>query len=329
MSAPDFEQAEQELHESKKQKLQKQQELPHYTRTRVEDLPIPTTRVTIGIPTRDRYEFLSLLLWSIIEQSYPHWDLVIIDDSDKPYPITQIPFIYPMLMKLEHDGHSWCCLQGEKRGVHISHNKIIDSAKTDLILRIDDDCIADKDYLLNLVKYMEQDQEIGAVGGLVLLPHAPKHEQTQPEKWHSMQEYHGKLYEHPNGAVTHHGDLHWRYHRNHHLKPVEHLHSSFLYRKSSALGVGGYDKDFSIVSHNEETAFTYRLHLMRWKLYVCPTAIVWHLKAPSGGIRGGKDGKEFNPAELWEQDNLRFLTKYHYFYKRGLTRESIDIGELK
>lgn len=290
---------------------------------------VPTERITIGVPTKDRYEYLAILIWSLLEQTYTEWDIVFIDDSENYYPITQIPFIYPLLMMLEHKGHTWSCDQGEKRGPHVSHNKIIAKSKTDLILRIDDDCIADKDYIMNLVKVMVTDPEIGAVGGLVLLPHAKDEEQQQPEKWHSMEQYFGKLLEHPNGSVTHHGDLHWRYHRNQNPKPVEHLHSSFLYKKSAALGVGGYANDYSLVGHNEETDFTYKLHLLKWKMYVEPSAIVWHLRAPSGGIRAGKDGQEFNPEELWKQDDYRFLVKYHTYWKNGLVRESSDIGEIK
>jgi len=289
---------------------------------------IPTDRITIGIPTKDRYECLAILLWSLLEQTYKNWDLVIIDDSTNMYPITQIPFIFPIIMKLEHEGHSWCCVPGEKKGPHISHNKILKMTKTDWILRIDDDCIADREYLMNLAKVMNTDTEIGAVGGLVLLPHAKAEEQQQPEKWHSIEQFMGKLIEHPNGAVTHHGDLHWKYHRNNNIKPVEHLHSSFLYKKSAALGVGGFPQDYSIVGHNEETDFSYRLHLLGWKMYVAPKAVVWHLRCPNGGIRAGV-GEGFNPAELWKQDDYRFLTKYHYYWKNGLVRESVNIGEIK
>ena len=63
----------------------------------------PTDRITIGIPTKDRYECLAMLLWSLNEQTYKNWDLLIIDDSTNVYPLTQIPFIFPILMKMETD----------------------------------------------------------------------------------------------------------------------------------------------------------------------------------------------------------------------------------
>ena len=39
-------------------------------------------RVEVGIPTKDRYVNLALLLWSLCEQSYKDWDVTIIDDSE-------------------------------------------------------------------------------------------------------------------------------------------------------------------------------------------------------------------------------------------------------
>ena len=285
-------------------------------------------RVTIGIPTRNRYEYLSLLLWSLLEQTYKEWDVIIIDDSDPKYDITKIPFLWPMLMKLEIEGHSWKCLHGARKGPHISHQKILSNSSNEMIFRVDDDCIMDRDCLENLVKCMNSEPRIGAVGPVITLPHSKPESQTQPEKWHSIEKYFGHLIERPNGAVDTYGELQWHYHRNMNYKKTHHLYSSFLYRKSVALAIGGFPRDLSEVGHTEETDFSYRIHLSGWKLYVDPNAILWHFQAPSGGIRDDKKSTN-DPNQLWEADKYRFLVKYHEFWKKGLLRQSVDIGEIK
>ena len=281
-------------------------------------------RITIGIPTRNRYEYLALMLWSLLEQSYTEWDLLIIDDSDPKFDITQIPFLFPMLMKLENEGHKWKCLQGERKGPHISHQKILSESTNEFIFRVDDDCIMDKLCLEKLVECMNTEPRIGGVAPIIVLPHAKKENQIQPEKWHSIEQYMGKLIERPNGAVDSYGELQWHYHRNTNYKKSEHLYSSFIYRKSAALGIGGFPRDLSEVGHTEETDFTFRLHLAGWKLYVVPESVLYHFQAPKGGIRD--DNKSTNdPKKLWEKDKHMFLVKYHELWKKGLLRQSVDI----
>jgi len=311
-----------ELEEIEKSKAEKNAKKVEYT-------PVNSRpRITIGIPTRNRYEYLSLILWSILEQTYTDWDIIIIDDSDPHYDITQIPFIFPMLMKIENSENSWKSIKGEAKGPHISHQKILSMSDNEFIFRVDDDCIMDKNCLETLVLAMNSETRIGAVAPVIVLPHVKREHQTQPEKWHSIEQYFGKLIERPNGAVDSYGELQWHYHRNNNYKKAEHLYSSFIYRKSAALGIGGFPRDLSEVGHTEETDFTYRLHLAKWKLYVIPEAILWHFQAPKGGIRDDKKSTN-DPKELWDKDRYRFLVKYHEFFKKGLLRQSIDIGEIK
>jgi GT2 family glycosyltransferase len=320
----DLEKEEQEIKEHKNKKKIKEEQKENETKNIQEKTP----RITVGVPTRNRYDYLSLLLWSLLEQSYVHWDLIIIDDSDPKFNITQIPFIWPMLMKLEAEGHSWKCIDGERKGPHISHQKILSASNTEFIFRIDDDCIMDKYCLEKLVNAITSENRIGAVAPVIVLPHAKKEHQTQPEKWHSIEKYFGKLIERPNGAVDTYGELQWHYHRNMKYKPSEHLYSSFIYRKSVGLSIGGFAKDLSEVGHTEETDFTYRIHLSGWKMYVVPESILWHFQAPSGGIRDDKKST-MDPKLLWEKDKYRFLIKYHEYWKKGLIRQSTDIGEIK
>jgi GT2 family glycosyltransferase len=93
------------------------------------------------------------------------------------------------------------------------------------------------------------------------------------------------------------------------LKPVQHIHSSFLYKKAAALAVGGWDEmNLSKVGMTEETWFTYKLYLADWKLFIAPRALCWHLKAPVGGTRTDKETEDL--SKLYYEDRIKFAEWY-------------------
>ena len=248
-------------------------------------------KVEICIPTRNRYEFLALLLHSITLPTYDNFDVLIIDDSDKPLDITTIPFIAPFLQFLKNNMHEWRVFFGEKKGPHKSHDIILKESKANYILRVDDDQVMNADYVEKLMKTMLEQDHCGAVGGLVLNAHSRMEDQIMPKNWKEDKNYSGEVWEGEDGFPYHSPGLQWVMHEDNDLKEVQHLHSSFLYRKAAGLAVDGWsDMDrLSPKGHNEETWFTYKLYLSGWKMFVNPEAVIWHLCSPYGGIRADAD----------------------------------------
>jgi hypothetical protein len=92
------------------------------------------------------------------------------------------------------------------------------------------------------------------------------------------------------------------------IKKVDHLYSSFLFRKEAAKH--GYEMNLSRVGHREETIFSYEMTRNGWDCLINPNAITWHFHNPTGGIRDN------TTIDMWKHDDAVFS---HYIVKWGIT----------
>src|SRR5215475_5218852 len=195
--------------------------------------------VTVGIPTRNRYSQLAQTLQSVVFQTRKPDEIIIVDDSDEPRKdLRELVEFQALFRLMEEKKIGWKVIFGQRVGQHISHQIIQDEGKGDFIWRIDDDEIAAPDVLDILVGSLERLQA-GAVGGLVLspsaalLPKGAKQEIAFPDE-----------------------NVQWFSHNGSKVEvSVEHLHSTFVYRK----GIARYELGLSPVAHREETLFTHEI----------------------------------------------------------------------
>jgi hypothetical protein len=241
-------------------------------------------KILVSLCTRGRYEnYLPMALLSLAIQTRKPDHIRIYDDNDVPIDIRNIPAINYVLLLLQEKGISWDLEYGLKKGQHFNDERA-NIAGYDYVLRFDDDCVAESDYLENLTKEMKDD--VGAVGGLVLQPIASKIL--------------------PSNALNKIRDIYapniqW-FNWEGESKEVEHLHSSFLYRTN----IAHFDLSLSQVSFRGETMFTHELYMKGYKLIVTPTAKVWHFQSSVGGDR--TESEEKKRAELYSHDEKIFNT---------------------
>lgn len=231
--------------------------------------------VTVGIPTKGRYDSLDKTLLSIALQTRKPAEVIIVDDSDNPVNLTTVPHYEHIFRLFDEKGIKWQVKFGQKKGQHHSHQMIQELAQTDWIFRIDDDEVAEPDVLRRLISVAIQDEKIGAVAPSVtmanpqMLPTGLKNSIRTVKKSPNMQWF--------RGTGEH---------------PADHLYSCFLYKK----GVVRYDLTLSTVCHREETIFSYSLKRAGYKLVVNMDAHVYHFQSQTGGIRTFKD------PQLWAHD---------------------------
>lgn len=225
-------------------------------------------KVTVGIPTKDRYEILANCLQSIIFQTYPPFEIIIVDDTENAPNLQEKFPLYDYLIKtLVENGIEFRVIFGQKSGPQFSHQIIQDNAKGDWIFRIDDDCVAEPDVLLKLVSVANVDN-VGAVAPLVLLPFSQpftsgrnmiKHIETPNVQWLKKVNY--------TDARQ--------------FESQDHLYSCFLYKK----GLTNYELGLSKMGFREETLFSYKIMKAGYQLRINPHAVVHHFKSSTGGIR--------------------------------------------
>ena len=252
----------------------------------------PKIEVSVDISTKNRYHStLPLALLSVITQTYPVKKIFICDDSD-PKPDGQMvdlredplyQYIFSMIMK---KGIEWEVIFGARRGQHHNHQIVLDRTATEFIFRLDDDEYLEPDALEKLVEQMEPG--IGAVGGLVL---DPKLFQDAPPNYLNT----NRLVD-----INTKENTQWARQPKGKTFEVEHLYSSFLFRKVEGIG---YCLELGPAAHREETLFSYEYVRRGWKVLVTTNATTWHLRNPEGGIRSHTD-----PA-LWQHDDQIFQRK--------------------
>lgn len=237
--------------------------------------------VTVGIPTKNRYEALAICLSSIAMQSKKPDEVIIIDDSDNPKDMREIPNFQYIFELFNYYKITFKVIYGLKKGQHFSHQHIQEIARNEWIWRIDDDEVAEPDVLEKLCQVVKGEHNVGAVAPLVLIPNPSK---LPPNL--------------DNNSISDLTSPNIQWFDWAGIIEVEHLNSSFIYKK----GIANYNLELSPVAHREETLFSYDIKRAGYRLFVCG-AKVWHFRQASGGIRSTQD------PSMYEWDEKIFRAK--------------------
>ena len=229
--------------------------------------------VTCIVSTKNRYfSTLPHTILAVCQQTYKPKKFIIFDDGE--HRDLQKDVLYSHLFSLiSYYGINWEVVFASGRGQVHNHIASIKKAETEWIWRLDDDNVPEHDVLEKLIKNI--DVTVGAIGGLVITSNS--------------------IRQLPYNASNKIGDIYtgineqWFLHPNTKPKEVDHLYSSFIYRKSLA----EYCADLSPVGHREETMMTYGIKLKGFKNILDPSAKTWHFRNPDGGIRSYNDQNHY------------------------------------
>lgn len=235
--------------------------------------------VTCVICTKDRYfSTLHHTILALCHQTHRPKYLFIYDDSKNKKDVRG-DFIYQNIFALlSFYGINWEVIWTDEEGQVANHIKSVEKSPTEMIYRIDDDEIPEPTVIEKLLRSMGPD--VGAVGGLVMpstdIKRLPFLASNKMEDIYLM--LNEQWYLHPNNAP---------------VKEVDHLYSSFIYRKS----VAEYSTDLSVVGHREETILTHNIKKKGYRVLLDPAVKTWHWRNPEGGIRTANDASMFSRDE--------------------------------
>jgi GT2 family glycosyltransferase len=250
--------------------------------------------VTVEISTKNRYNTtLPMCLLSIAQQTYKPKKVLMFDDGEQK-DLRNDPVYASIFALFATKNIEFECIFGKRKGQVHNHQMAIHVANTEWIWRVDDDDTPEANVLEILVSHIADD--VGAISGLVLVP-GENHVHTGIAS--SKIE---DIYTKPN--------LQWF--RFSGVQEVDHMNNSFLFRKEAAKH--GYCMELSPVGHREETMFTYEMKRAGYKLLVDSSAVIWHLRSPSGGIRS------YESEFFWEHDEKIFarkLKEYGIYFKEN------------
>ena len=222
--------------------------------------------VTIYVSTTGRYETtLPLCLTAIANQTLIPKYLIIYQD-DK-YEMKTSPIYQHIFALFKEKGIITKRIQGKGVGQVMNHQKALKDSTTEWIWRLDDDQVPEPNVLEKLCEHISD--SVGAIGCSIIDPGQSEFYNKTPAGYSiNIEDIRSK----PN--------LQWS--KNKGIHKVDHLHGSFLFRKSTG---AQYNLNLSKAGHREETLFSYSMRLKGWDLIVDTNITIWHFRAPKGGIR--------------------------------------------
>ena len=199
-------------------------------------------KVSLYIPCFNAEPFIASCLDSILAQTYPIAEILVINDgsTDRSMDIVQK---YPQVTIIEHEGN---------RGLGIARNTALQNAQYDFLANIDSDCIAEPDWLEKLMAQFKEDK-IAGVGGRLF----ETNKDTIPDYWrviHMRQDWGDQRMINPPWLYGH----------------------SVVFRRSVLLEEGGYLEKFR--TNYEDLNLSFRLLEKGYKLIYEPGAVVNHLR---------------------------------------------------
>lgn len=274
-------------------------------------LPARDEPIAVAIPTKNRPGYLTALLASLAQQTYPHWMLVLNDQSEPP--VQSVDVVSDLLLGIQTQGHE---LRVVSEGAGWErHQRALAEVPDhiEFVVRIDDDVLLQPDYLEKLLEpfHLLPHLNLAAAGGTAaepqLLPRDLDACLMRSDWLPQPCEPTWRLQGHPYSQAE--------------ILEVESLLGhSLMYRRSAALDVGGWAvAGYSSQAHREESDMCARWRAKGYQLVVTTEARAWHLYSPDGGSRQVRKG----PAGIELVSDPAFLSQDEELFRRRLA--SLDL----
>lgn len=199
-------------------------------------------RISVYIPAYNYAEYLPRCIAGLLKQSLRPDEILVIDDGSRD-TTREIANSYKEVTLISHP---------ENRGLGAARNTAFQSARNELVLSLDADCVPEPEWLASLAARID-DERLAGVGGRLL----EGVRDTIADRWQCA--YMPQQW----------GDA-----------PLEDPAFLFgcnnLFRKSAVLGAGGYDR--SMRTNGEDADISRRLKAAGWHLLYEPRAVATHLR---------------------------------------------------
>jgi GT2 family glycosyltransferase len=264
--------------------------------------------ISVAIVTYNREKVLCETLRSVMEQDYPHFEIIVVDQTKNHLPETAA-----FLNRLKKENKIQYFFN-EIANTPRARNTAIKHAKGEIIIFVDDDVELTPDFILNHVKNYD-DEKIVAIGGKVI----PK-----------------PFYKDPEGEKCKDAVKDWWWFKSDwdvRTPTVGAPGCNMSIRKSALLEAHGFDENFINECWGEETDVLLRLQKKGHEIFYDPKPALYHLKAFAGGSRAKRHDQTQNVSlyrnavylflkDLPHREFLKYLT---LIYRCNVGREKPQI----
>lgn len=242
----------------------------------------PNKTVSIIIVTAGAKDYLWLLLDSVRKQTYPCFEIIVIDNSLNPRLKQEINKGYPEVKLYSNSENLFYC-QALNQGIDISSG--------DFILCLNDDVVLSREFIKEALGAFNINQNIGMVSGKILRRDAKIIDSTGLflSPWRTARE---RGYGSSDKG---------QYQKEEYIFAVNGAVAFYRRKMLEAVKIGGdyFDGDYRIFY--EDLDIAWRAQNLGWKGYYTPWAIAYHARGATVRSEGGGD-KPF--ARRYLNDNL-------------------------
>ncbi|MBC7232571.1 MAG: glycosyltransferase family 2 protein [Chloroflexi bacterium] len=215
--------------------------------------------VSIVVPTYNREELLCNTLRSLFTQTYPHLEIIVVDQTEEHEEFTR--------QFLEQNGYRLHIIHSRPPGVARARSAGALAAHGDIVLYVDDDVVCDPGLVVGHVR-AHQISGVGVVGGRI----------TEDRDIEVDDDRVCRLY--PDGTVT-------RFVTSRKRQFVDHAPGANMsFKRDLLLRAGLFEPLMGRTARFEETDACIRVVRLGYKVVFEPTARVHHLGGPGGQSYG-------------------------------------------
>ena len=261
--------------------------------------------IGVMICVRDRPTEISLLLQSLRTQKIKDFRIYILDDCSGA-PLFNYHFFQCLINKLNDEGNFVTIIRNDfNLGVSKSRQKlaeyVINEGMCDLLLRVDDDIILERNYIEKLLTVINSGYDLATgVTPFIATP------QFKREVNH-IKPIGNRVILNDRGEFIFNGDDFGMCYLEEEIIPIHHFRSCALYKREIHDKVN-YNSRLTKHGFREEEILSFKMIINGYKMAVHTGAIAWHLLTPSGGERF----PESNEMIKINEEVLKEFTKEMY-----------------
>ncbi len=230
-------------------------------------------RLTISLLTYNSAKYIPYLAASLREQTWQDFEIIIWDNNSSD----------DTLKAIEEEGIKGKILaQRHNAGYSKAHNSVINWSGSEYFLVLNSDLVLDKDYLKNLIAFMDEHKEVGSSAGLLYRWDFADESFTKvidsagliaDRRYHFSDRYQGsENTEIESGPVFGLSGAATIYRR-------EALEATKVPKRNNKELFEYFDEDFFL--YKEDIDLAWRLRLNGWENYCLTTAIAYHDRSVS------------------------------------------------
>lgn len=233
--------------------------------------------VSIIIVTWNGEKYLNECISSLLEQSYTHFEIIMVDNASTDGSVELVKENFPNVQIIEND---------ENKGFSGGTNAGIDVAKGELLALFNQDAVAKNDWLVKLIEKIESSKNIAAVAGKVYFYHDTYGKNAVASTWSKIDPYTGCAYNFTEDETS---------------SKVDYLTGcAMLVKKEIVDEIGLLDTGYFM--YFDETDWCARMIRAGYDLVYVPSAIVKHVVSASLGEGNLK-------LYYMERSRIRFVLK--------------------